>query len=350
MSEQKKECVNCPGATDHDTAHCPLAGAVLVLRDGEEFSSGNPQRENIIGMRKKIKAQAEHITRLEFRIAEQRKALSSSAISMLRERLRANQDLPPKWYALVLSEFYNFPASQQGEQCEHSENIRSDGVCIECGEKVREAFGEIGHDGWRKIGKPAMVGATSFGVGISSRLVVEAAQRHYEYSQDPAVEAERMQRISNFVASVREEHPEQAEGAQGEREVTVTIVASPAPENSAAEVVHHALEYARKAGFIEAWTDPLAQPSPAQVYACPECGTGMQVDPSAKPSKAQPSPAPELVHCACGDAFPVNSYGAGFMDANNGVCQNCDAANSATKAPELERPVDYGFCDGVCDD
>lgn len=53
---------------------------------------------------------------------------------------------------------------------------------------------------------------------------------------------------------------------------------------------------------------------------------------------AQPSPAPVLVHCACGDAFPVNSYGAGFMDANNGVCQNCDAANSSTKEPELERP------------
>lgn len=99
-----------------------------------------------------------------------------------------------------------FLASQQGEQATAAENAQ-----------VGESFGEIGADGWRKIGKPAAVGAVSFGVGISSRLVVEAAQRHYEYSQDPAVEAERMQRISDFVASVREEHPEKAEGAQGER-------------------------------------------------------------------------------------------------------------------------------------
>lgn len=32
--------------------------------------------------------------------------------------------------------------------------------------------------------------------------------------------------------------------------------------------------------------------------------------------------------CACGDQYPANSYGAGFMAANNGVCENCDAANS----------------------
>lgn len=89
-------------------------------------------------------------------------------------------------------------ASQQGNQATSAEIAQ-----------VGESFGEIGADGWRKIGKPAMVGAVSFGVGISSRLVVEAAQRHHEYSQDPAVEAERMQRIRAFAASVREDHPEQ---------------------------------------------------------------------------------------------------------------------------------------------
>lgn len=30
--------------------------------------------------------------------------------------------------------------------------------------------------------------------------------------------------------------------------------------------------------------------------------------------------------CACGDQYPANSYGAGFMAANNGVCENCDAS------------------------
>jgi hypothetical protein len=39
-------------------------------------------------------------------------------------------------------------------------------------------------------------------------------------------------------------------------------------------------------------------------------------------------PSKEVVWCACGDGYPANSYGAGFMDANNGVCQNCDASMS----------------------
>lgn len=38
------------------------------------------------------------------------------------------------------------------------------------------------------------------------------------------------------------------------------------------------------------------------------------------------APSKEIIWCACGDGYPVNSYGAGFMDANNGVCANCDAA------------------------
>lgn len=33
-----------------------------------------------------------------------------------------------------------------------------------------------------------------------------------------------------------------------------------------------------------------------------------------------------MVKCACGDRFPPDSYGAGFMDANGGVCENCAAA------------------------
>ena len=41
-------------------------------------------------------------------------------------------------------------------------------------------------------------------------------------------------------------------------------------------------------------------------------------------------PAAELVWCACGDGFPPNSYGAGFMDANNGVCWSCDAAKAVS--------------------
>ncbi|MHC8408315.1 hypothetical protein [Pseudomonas sp. TMB3-21] len=39
-------------------------------------------------------------------------------------------------------------------------------------------------------------------------------------------------------------------------------------------------------------------------------------------------PSKEIIWCACGDGHAANSYGAGFMDANNGVCANCDAAMS----------------------
>lgn len=41
--------------------------------------------------------------------------------------------------------------------------------------------------------------------------------------------------------------------------------------------------------------------------------------------------------CACGDQYPANSYGAGFMAANNGVCENCDAANSCGRGAVDER-------------
>lgn len=37
-------------------------------------------------------------------------------------------------------------------------------------------------------------------------------------------------------------------------------------------------------------------------------------------------PSKEIIWCACGDGHAANSYGAGFMDANKGVCANCNAA------------------------
>ena len=56
-------------------------------------------------------------------------------------------------------------------------------------------------DGWPKLDKPARVGAGTFGVGVSSRLVVEAAQRAHQYAgehrdltPEQAREAERNRR------------------------------------------------------------------------------------------------------------------------------------------------------------
>ena len=32
----------------------------------------------------------------------------------------------------------------------------------------------------------------------------------------------------------------------------------------------------------------------------------------------------DYVRCGCGDMYPPKSYGAGFIAANGGVCENCD--------------------------
>ncbi|MFV3416121.1 hypothetical protein ACNFH8_28040 [Pseudomonas sp. NY15436] len=144
------------------------------------------------------------------------------------------------------------------------------------------------------------------------------------------------------------QHPEQAEGAQGERERFRAnykhLDLSEKPDAwGRTQFLHSHVE-----ALWQGWSHraALAQPSPT----CSAChgsemvftdkldhnGNHIEVD---CPDCAQPSPAPELVHCACGDAFPVNSYGAGFMDANNGVCQNCDAATvaQAGQVPELDQ-------------
>jgi hypothetical protein len=42
----------------------------------------------------------------------------------------------------------------------------------------------LADDGWPKLTKPARVGNGTFGVGVSSRLVVEAAQRQHEYREE----------------------------------------------------------------------------------------------------------------------------------------------------------------------
>ncbi|EPG3431808.1 hypothetical protein R4Q84_000095 [Pseudomonas aeruginosa] len=51
---------------------------------------------------------------------------------------------------------------------------------------------------WPKLEKPAQVGAIRFQAGLSSRLVVEAAQRLYEFESTPEQEAERIERLQAF--------------------------------------------------------------------------------------------------------------------------------------------------------
>jgi hypothetical protein len=46
----------------------------------------------------------------------------------------------------------------------------------------------------RKLTKPAQVGHTRFGVGVGEQLVIDRAQREYEYQMDPVREAARIAR------------------------------------------------------------------------------------------------------------------------------------------------------------
>lgn len=49
---------------------------------------------------------------------------------------------------------------------------------------LSDGLGALADDGWRRLTKPARVGSGTFGVGVSSRLVVEAAQRLHDYTQE----------------------------------------------------------------------------------------------------------------------------------------------------------------------
>lgn len=58
----------------------------------------------------------------------------------------------------------------------------------------------LASDQWPKLEKPALVGAGRFSIGLSARLVVEAAQRHYEYETTPENETLRIATGDNFLA------------------------------------------------------------------------------------------------------------------------------------------------------
>ncbi|HCF0810256.1 hypothetical protein [Pseudomonas aeruginosa] len=51
---------------------------------------------------------------------------------------------------------------------------------------------------WPKLEQPAKVGGVRFSAGVSSRLVVEAAQRLYKFESTPEKEAERIERLQAF--------------------------------------------------------------------------------------------------------------------------------------------------------
>lgn len=64
----------------------------------------------------------------------------------------------------------------------------------------------LADDGWPKLTTPARVGNGTFGVGVSARLVVEAAQRQHQYRQSktPAAEREHAEALACAMEFVRE--------------------------------------------------------------------------------------------------------------------------------------------------
>lgn len=55
---------------------------------------------------------------------------------------------------------------------------------------------------WALLRKPAKVGAVIFSQGVSSLLVINAAERAYEYSQKPDIDAARLSRLGDLINNV----------------------------------------------------------------------------------------------------------------------------------------------------
>ncbi len=86
---------------------------------------------------------------------------------------------------------------------------------------------------WPKLEKPAQVGAIRFSAGVSSRLVVEAAQRLYEFESTPEQEAERIERLQAFREQCFE--PLGAEFSKVLSENLVELSSEAKPEQAEAE-------------------------------------------------------------------------------------------------------------------
>lgn len=86
---------------------------------------------------------------------------------------------------------------------------------------------------WPKLEKPAQVGAICFSADVSSRLVVEAAQRLYEFESTPEKEAERIERLQAFREQCFE--PLGAEFSKVLSENLVELSSEAKPEQAEAE-------------------------------------------------------------------------------------------------------------------
>ncbi|HFN5073999.1 TPA: hypothetical protein ACHFZB_001803 [Pseudomonas aeruginosa] len=112
---------------------------------------------------------------------------------------------------------------------------------------------------WPKLEQPAKVGGVRFSAGVSSRLVVEAAQRLYEFESTPEKEAERI--------DPEQESVEQAGG--DERAKFEYWASDEGIYPKAIERSGNCYKLAQTQSYWMAWQAraALAQPSPAQAEA-----------------------------------------------------------------------------------
>lgn len=114
------------------------------------------------------------------------------------------------------------------------------GLCSECTADASRARAALAQPSpaqaeqhWPKLEKPAQVGAIRFRAGLSSRLVVEAAQRLYEFESTPEKEAERIERLQAFREQCFE--PLGAEFSKVLSENLVELSSEAKPEQAEAE-------------------------------------------------------------------------------------------------------------------
>ena len=91
-----------------------------------------------------------------------------------------------------------------------------DNTLVSAGQRIREwrdlcqaveselttALQRREEDGERKLTKIAQVGNGVFHIGVSERLVIERAEREYEYEQTPERQAARKEKLEQFITDI----------------------------------------------------------------------------------------------------------------------------------------------------
>lgn len=158
-------------------------------------------------------------------LEKERDQLRAERDNLFAERKQLESELRHR-QKLIDDAWHAWEVALKGCEAMRSERDSHQRLCIDEMEKNAqlraelEAIREQEPDTWPTLDKPAKVGAVLFNPGLSARLVVEAAQRQHEYSQQPEVEAARLER---FKRAMREFHGEQPDAVSVPRELLERI-------------------------------------------------------------------------------------------------------------------------------